>query len=121
MLGQMIETSLGATAMGHLTGLAEWVDLDGPLLISNDPFVGDQYDEHAVLTIPDTLGSGHGCGVKNHVVMMKEVGEGRMKENIQAVIKEVAGKFSDTREQLLDVEIQSLEDGKLKLARAGTG
>jgi gamma-D-glutamyl-L-lysine dipeptidyl-peptidase len=47
--------------------------------------------------------------------MMKEVGEGRMKENIQAVIKEVAGKFSDTREQLLDVEIQSLEDGKLIL------
>ena len=58
MLGQMIETSLGATAMGHLTGLAEWVDLDGPLLISNDPFVGVQYDEHAVMTMPDAIGIG---------------------------------------------------------------
>jgi gamma-D-glutamyl-L-lysine dipeptidyl-peptidase len=36
-------------------------------------------------------------------------------EKIQAVLKEVADKFSDTREQLLDVEIQSLENGKLTL------
>ncbi len=58
MLGQMVETSLGTTAMGHLTGLAEWVDLDGPLLISNDPFAGITYDEHAVFTIPDIPGIG---------------------------------------------------------------
>jgi L-alanine-DL-glutamate epimerase-like enolase superfamily enzyme len=58
MLGQMVETSLGTTAMGHLTGLAEWVDLDGPLLISNDPFTGIQYDEQAVFTVPDEPGMG---------------------------------------------------------------
>ncbi|HCU07955.1 MAG TPA: dipeptide epimerase, partial [Clostridiales bacterium] len=58
MLGQMVETSLGTTAMGHLTGLAEWVDLDGPLLISNDPFEGITYDEHAVFTVPDAAGIG---------------------------------------------------------------
>jgi len=58
MLGQMVETSLGTTAMAHLTGLAEWVDLDGPLLISNDPFEGVQYDRHAVLKLPDSPGIG---------------------------------------------------------------
>jgi len=58
MLGQMVETSLGTTAMGHLTGLAEWVDLDGPLLISNDPFEGIQYDQNATFTIPDAPGIG---------------------------------------------------------------
>ena len=58
MLGQMVETSLGTTAMGHLTGLAEWVDLDGPLLISNDPFEGIRYDQHAVLHMPDGAGIG---------------------------------------------------------------
>lgn len=58
MLGQMVETSLGTTAMAHLTGLAEWVDLDGPLLISNDPFVGIRYDEHGIFTVPEVPGIG---------------------------------------------------------------
>ena len=58
MLGEMVETSLGTTAMAHLTGFAEWVDLDGPLLITNDPFDGIQYDRHAVLTVPERPGIG---------------------------------------------------------------
>jgi len=58
MLGEMVETSLGTTAMAHLTGLAEWVDLDGPLLITNDPFDGVQYDRHAVLKVPERPGIG---------------------------------------------------------------
>ncbi|HCU07954.1 MAG TPA: hypothetical protein DF480_03125 [Clostridiales bacterium] len=37
-------------------------------------------------------------------------------EKIQEVIKEVAGKFSDSREQLLEVEVQLLEGSTLKLA-----
>ncbi len=44
MLGCMIETSLGVTAMAHLAGLADWLDLDAPLLVRNDPFDGLQYD-----------------------------------------------------------------------------
>lgn len=40
MLGSMSETSLGCTAMAHLSGAADVVDLDGPWLIANDPFVG---------------------------------------------------------------------------------
>lgn len=58
MLGQMVETSLGTTAMAHFTGLAEWVDLDAPLLISNDPFEGVTYDESAAITVPTRPGIG---------------------------------------------------------------
>lgn len=58
MLGCMIETSLGTTAMAHLAGLAEWIDLDAPLLISNDPFDGIRYDEHARINVPDRPGIG---------------------------------------------------------------
>jgi L-alanine-DL-glutamate epimerase-like enolase superfamily enzyme len=44
MLGCMVETSLGVTTMAHLMGLADWIDLDSPLLISNDPFEGVRYE-----------------------------------------------------------------------------
>ena len=58
MLGCMIETSLGITAAAHLAGLADWLDLDAPLLITNDPFDGLAYDEHARLTLPERPGIG---------------------------------------------------------------
>ncbi len=58
MLGCMIETSIGTTAMAHLAGLADWYDLDAPMLITNDPFDGIQYDQHACFTIPDRPGIG---------------------------------------------------------------
>jgi len=57
MLGCMTETSLGVSAMSHLTALADWHDLDAPLLISNDPFDGIQYD-HAQASLPDRVGIG---------------------------------------------------------------
>ncbi len=40
MLGSMSESSLGCTAMAHLAGCADLIDLDGPWLIRNDPFEG---------------------------------------------------------------------------------
>ncbi|MCE5341960.1 MAG: dipeptide epimerase [Planctomycetaceae bacterium] len=40
MLGCMIESSLAITAAAHLAPNAEWADLDGNLLIGNDPFEG---------------------------------------------------------------------------------
>lgn len=58
MLGSMIETSVGATAMGHLIGLAEWLDLDSPLLISNDPFDGLRYDDSGHVSLPGRPGIG---------------------------------------------------------------
>jgi L-alanine-DL-glutamate epimerase-like enolase superfamily enzyme len=58
MLGCMVETSLGVTAMAHLSGLADWLDLDAPLLIRNDPFSGLQYDDHAHIHLPLRPGIG---------------------------------------------------------------
>jgi L-alanine-DL-glutamate epimerase-like enolase superfamily enzyme len=58
MLGCMVETSVGVTAMAHLSGLADWLDLDAPLLISNDPFDGVRYDERGVVRLPDRPGIG---------------------------------------------------------------
>ena len=40
MLGCMIESSLLISAAAHLTALTDWLDLDGNVLISNDPFEG---------------------------------------------------------------------------------
>lgn len=58
MLGCMVETSLGVTAMAHLSGLADWLDLDAPLLIGNDPFDGVQIDQEARLSLPERPGIG---------------------------------------------------------------
>lgn len=57
MLSCMIESSLGVTAAAHLAPLCDYVDLDGPLLISNDPFTGLRYDG-AALTLPQGPGWG---------------------------------------------------------------
>ncbi len=40
MLGSMSESSLGCTAMATMASEADLLDLDGPWLIKNDPFVG---------------------------------------------------------------------------------
>ncbi|MFQ5411756.1 MAG: dipeptide epimerase [Phycisphaerae bacterium] len=40
MLGCMIETSLGIAAAAQLAPLADWLDLDGHLLLAHDPFDG---------------------------------------------------------------------------------
>jgi L-alanine-DL-glutamate epimerase-like enolase superfamily enzyme len=40
MLGCMTETSCGISAASHLSTMVDWADLDGALLISNDPFKG---------------------------------------------------------------------------------
>lgn len=58
MLGCMVETSLGATAMAHLMGPADWLDLDAPWLIADDPFVGLRYDEQGIVHVPERPGIG---------------------------------------------------------------
>ncbi len=40
MIGSMVESSILTSAGAHLAALADWLDLDGMLLITNDPFVG---------------------------------------------------------------------------------
>jgi L-alanine-DL-glutamate epimerase-like enolase superfamily enzyme len=57
MLSCMVESSLGVTAAAHLAPLCDFLDLDGPLLIANDPFEGLQY-QGAHLRLPETPGLG---------------------------------------------------------------
>jgi L-alanine-DL-glutamate epimerase-like enolase superfamily enzyme len=40
MLGCMISSSVSITAAAHLSPLVDYADLDGNLLIANDPFAG---------------------------------------------------------------------------------
>jgi L-Ala-D/L-Glu epimerase len=57
MIGCMSESSCGVSAAAQLTPLADWADLDGPLLISNDPFNGISYD-HGKIILNDLPGIG---------------------------------------------------------------
>ena len=57
MLGCFVESSVGVTAAAHLAPLCDYADLDGPLLIKNDPYRGLTY-EGAKLTLPEGAGIG---------------------------------------------------------------
>lgn len=57
MLSCMVESSVGVTAAAHLAPLCDYADLDGPLLIRNDPYRGLKY-EKARFSLPDGPGLG---------------------------------------------------------------
>jgi L-Ala-D/L-Glu epimerase len=57
MFGCMLESSLGVTAAVHLSSLVDHLDLDGALLLSNDPFNGAVYDD-GILKLTDLPGLG---------------------------------------------------------------
>jgi L-alanine-DL-glutamate epimerase-like enolase superfamily enzyme len=57
MIGCMVESGVAATAAAHIAPLADWIDLDGPLLIRQDPYPGVRYDG-ANLILPDAPGLG---------------------------------------------------------------
>lgn len=59
MLGCMTETSCGVSAAAQLSPLVDWGDLDGNLLIKNDPFVGMKVIDGKV-----TLNDWPGIGVR---------------------------------------------------------
>jgi L-alanine-DL-glutamate epimerase-like enolase superfamily enzyme len=59
MLGCMTETSCAISAAAHLSPMVDWADLDGALLISNDPFDGATVVDGKV-----TLTDWPGIGVK---------------------------------------------------------
>lgn len=60
MIGCMVETSVGITAAAHLAPLADWADLDGTLLITDDPFAGVRVEAGGRLVLP----TGPGLGVE---------------------------------------------------------
>ena len=49
MLGCMIESSLAIAAAAHLTPLVDWADLDGNLLIREDPFTGLKVEKGKII------------------------------------------------------------------------
>lgn len=57
MLGCMVESTLAVTAAAHLAPLADYADLDAPLLVADDPFMGVRLD-NGQLIIPDSPGLG---------------------------------------------------------------
>jgi L-Ala-D/L-Glu epimerase len=59
MLGCMISSSCSCTAAAHLSPLVDYADLDGFLLISNDPFSGVTVEKGKLI-----LPSGPGLGLK---------------------------------------------------------
>jgi L-alanine-DL-glutamate epimerase-like enolase superfamily enzyme len=57
-LGCMEETSVGIAASATVASLAEWVDLDGCLLLADDPFVGLALDRDCRWVLPVGPGLG---------------------------------------------------------------
>ena len=59
MLGCMVETSLGIAAAAQISGLVDFVDLDGAMLLADDPFSGLGYERGRIL-----LSGSSGLGVE---------------------------------------------------------
>ena len=57
LIGCMIESSIAVTAAAHLAPLADFVDLDGNVLITNDPFCG-VHNSGGQITLPHAPGLG---------------------------------------------------------------
>jgi L-Ala-D/L-Glu epimerase / N-acetyl-D-glutamate racemase len=57
MLGCLVASSLGIAPAVHLTGSARWVDLDGHLLLTHDPWTGIG-GENGMLTLAGHAGLG---------------------------------------------------------------
>jgi len=63
MFGCMVESSIGITALAHLVSQADYLDLDGNLLIDNDPYTGMQI-VNGIPILPK--GKGLGLSLKNN-------------------------------------------------------
>jgi len=59
LIGCMAESSCAVTAAANLAPLADWADLDGPALITNDPFTGVKMENGNMI-----LPSGPGLGIE---------------------------------------------------------
>ena len=60
MIGCMIETSVLISAAAHLAELADYLDVDGNILITNDPFEGVT-SEKGILSFASTTGKNGLC------------------------------------------------------------
>jgi len=57
MLGCDLESGIAATAEANVAALADYADLDGPLLLRSDPWPGVSYDR-GIMTLPPGPGLG---------------------------------------------------------------
>ena len=69
MLGCMVESSIGITAMSNLSPQVDFADLDGNLLIDNDPYIGVKVVD-GKLKLP----SGNGLGLTINQKYRKDFG-----------------------------------------------
>ena len=58
MLGCMVESSIGITAAAHLSSQCDYVDLDGNLLIKDDPYNGVKIESGRLKLSPVKTGLG---------------------------------------------------------------
>jgi L-alanine-DL-glutamate epimerase-like enolase superfamily enzyme len=58
MLGCMVESQLGVAPAAAIASLADWVDLDGHLLLADEPYTGLRFEDGRVLP-----GDGPGLGM----------------------------------------------------------
>ncbi len=58
MIGCMTETSCGISAASQLSPMVDWADLDGNLLIKNDPYKGTKIIDGGKLILTDAPGIG---------------------------------------------------------------
>ncbi len=70
LVGCMSEGSCGAAAASCLTGFVDYVDLDGPVLTSNDPFKGINYREGKIIKEKKT---GTGCIISKELVFENQL------------------------------------------------
>lgn len=59
MIGSMNESTIGSAAIAHLASLADYMDADGPLLLSEDIATGLMYDDGRI-----TLSEASGLGIR---------------------------------------------------------
>jgi L-alanine-DL-glutamate epimerase-like enolase superfamily enzyme len=64
-LGCMEETSVGIAASASVAALAEWIDLDGNLLLADDPFEGLELGDDCRWILPRAAG----LGVRRRITM----------------------------------------------------
>ena len=57
-LGCMEETSVGIAGSAAVASLADWLDLDGCLLLADDPFTGLELDDSCRWRLTDAPGLG---------------------------------------------------------------
>ncbi len=72
LLGCMSESSCAVSAAAQLAPFADWIDLDGPLLIKEDFFDGVKFSEGKII-----LNDWPGIGAVPHPSLPSPVGEGK--------------------------------------------